>query len=77
MLPEIVNEGVNSDKLKNAGKSSGFFEDFLAFYRIFLGKMLAIAQVIVVLYFSIPHGASTFCLCQMVGRRDETAGGKN
>ena len=29
----------------------------------------------VVLYFSIPHGASTSCLCQMVGRGDETAGG--
>ena len=39
------------------------FRKFSAFFAYFLEKMLAIPQAIVVLYFSIPHGASTFCLC--------------
>ena len=28
-----------------------------------LGKNTCIAAAFVILYFSIPHGASTFCLC--------------
>ena len=30
----------------------------------FLGKNTCIYSSLVVLYFSIPHGVSTFCLCQ-------------
>ena len=44
-------------------------------------KILAMPPDVVVIYFSIPHGASTFCSCPdrkgRVSRGDEAAGGKN
>ena len=57
--------------------SAAEFFERNGFFGKYIIKNACIRIDLVILYFSIPHGASTLCLCQLVGRGDETAGGKN